>query len=782
MLVLGLSLLLLLYVADGEAHRTYPTLETDRLSAEGEIVKGSIETFLQAGLPLRQFSGFSTLTRPLLRSDPTIAAVVVADQSGAEIFASTRTGDETPEARGAMAPVEQRNTARYAVRESAGAYEVRLPLRDKFEQVGTLSILMPRTVVSSRISAYAGICIVTAGALVAMLGLGVLLLARGQARPAWLGSDPEARGTRALYIAALCIMAAAMAGLLADLYAGGLQGKARSLADSLAQRLQVPLELGLELQDFEGLDDVVREYQELNPDLSFVALTRGDTILIHTDARQVGARWQSYPGHFEYTSSVQSPGGAQLAVHTGIPYRVVAARLWHTIKNFLVLLVACAFISALLFNLMRILAGTSESQAAAEQQLGLMRPLYFLTVFTEGLIAPFLPQYFHGLALTAQADPAIVSTLFTVYFAAFVLALVPAGRYAERFGVRPLLVAGSLLTALSLLLLALVTSFWAMFVLRAIAGIGQSILYIGVQSYILEVAAGGQKTRGAAIIVFGYNGGMISGAAIGALLAANMGPHGVFAIGAGIALLVLGYVLALVPRRGGRPRGSSSGNTASFRTSLSHGLRDVEFVKTILLIGIPAKAVLTGVTIFALPLILTHQNYAQEDIGQIIMLYAAGVLLSSTYVAQLTDRLGRTTAILFFGGLCSGLGLILIGMMDWPGQAPGWPAALGPITLIAGMVVLGLAHGCIHAPIITHISNTAASQLIGKSSTASLYRLLERIGHMLGPILVSQVLLLDNQRPRAISWLGIAVIICGVLFLVRLHSGAGALRRVEQSQ
>ena len=52
-------------------------------------------------------------------------------------------------------------------------------------------------------------------------------------------------------------------------------------------------------------------------------------------------------------------------------------------------------------------------------------------------------------------------------------------------------------------------------------------------------------------------------------------------------------------------------------------IRDSEFLRSILLIGVPAKAVLTGVVLFGLPLLLSEQGFAKEDIGQITMLYAA---------------------------------------------------------------------------------------------------------------------------------------------------------------
>ena len=56
------------------------------------------------------------------------------------------------------------------------------------------------------------------------------------------------------------------------------------------------------------------------------------------------------------------------------------------------------------------------------------------------------------------------------------------------------------------------------------------MLFIGIQAYILAVASPEKKTQGAAIIVFGFQGGMISGMAIGSLLVNYLEPHGVFVV------------------------------------------------------------------------------------------------------------------------------------------------------------------------------------------------------------------------------------------------------------
>src|SRR3954462_566438 len=83
--------------------------------------------------------------------------------------------------------------------------------------------------------------------------------------------------------------------------------------------------------------------------------------------------------------------------------------------------------------------------------------------------------------------------------------------------------------------------------LRALSGIGQGMLFIGIQSYILAVASPEKKTQAAAIIVFGFQGGMISGMAIGSLLVSYLHPEGVFLLSGAIGLATALYTILLVP-------------------------------------------------------------------------------------------------------------------------------------------------------------------------------------------------------------------------------------------
>ena len=782
-LVLALSLLLLAYVGFVEAYKNYPQFEIDKVAAQCEIVQNSMETFLLAGLPLEQFPKFSTLTQPLLESDQSIAQIRVTNLQGQVAFSNAQKKGVLASTVSRFVPSKLHfKESRYQVMEDGSFYQVILPLQNKLGTVGQLEMAIPKAAIAKAINAH-----------FAFVAIAIAVFLFVHALVAFFGDRCwQSQGSRGLdisYKVIFFLIAIVVTISLTNLYTEGIQGKTKAMVNSLSQRLNAALELRSDLSDVGYLKEIIADYKKNNPDISFIALTAAETIALHNDPKRIGTTWKPQPDNDDYQIELYTPDSSSLArpvaVRFAIPKLFVYAKLWHSLKNFFVLFVASGFLTVLFSNLLRSFTGTSQTNGngrigndknyqlpitnyqALDFQLNLIEPLYFLGVFVEALNVSFLPQYFKKLATAASANPSLVSMLFTVFFAFFVLALLPSGQYAQSRGVKPLLLGGTMLSALGMLLMAFVTNFYAMFLIRAIAGFGQGMLYIGVQSYILELVTNNKKTQGAAIIVFSYNGGMIAGTAFGSLLSAYLGIPSVFAIAGFICLFALWYAQQLIPPLRTKKKAAAPQQKIGTHFGMHNWLgvvKDFQFFSSMLLIGIPTKAILTGVTIFALPLLLSRQNYAQEEIGQILMFYAAGVLISSGYISRLVDQIGKTGEILCLGTLGSGVGLILIGLMGWNQVLGSQFSYLPTLLLIIGLTTLGLSHGFIHAPIVSYVTDSQTAGVLGKSSAASLYRLLERIGHVMGPILVGQLLLLNQESAFTISWLGIATIVSGLIF------------------
>jgi MFS family permease len=768
LLVSGFSLMLLLYVGYGEARRTYQNFHLEKLAAQGRLVQSAMESYLRDGLPLKQFVGFATLARPLVDGDDAVTTMAVYDQWGRRVFVAGDTAvDLLPAADG-----ESTNHAGFELREDDNYFQVVLPLRSRFETVGWLAIDMPRSMLTQRLSEAfsAPILVMVSLSLAFALFVVVIGADRVRNRLKWL---------HLAYAATFLTMAAVVIGTLVSLYSEGAQAKSQALANSLGQRLKDIVEYNLNLGDFVGLDRLFADYRRLNADISSAGLTVNDVIVAHIKPDLVGKPWVSEGKTYEYAVDLTPPGHpTHIRVAVALPAEVVWHAVVRSVKNFAALFVASAFLAGLFLQIAATLQQARQTAAATIEQaidrlgndtaLNLVRPVFFVAVFLEHLTYSFLPQFVHKVAAASALPAGLASAPFMVYYVCFALTLIPAGHLSPRVGPRALVYGGLMLAAGGLITLALPLDYWFVTAARALAGIGQGMLFIGVQSYILAVASPERRTQAAGIIVFGFQGGMISGTAIGSLLVIYMGPEGVFSLGATIAVIIALYTITVVPPAA-RTAPVGNGLRGALR-DLGRDIREVwhsaEFLKTMFLIGIPAKAVLTGIVVFALPLLLAQKNYPQEDIGQIIMLYAVGVLFASAYASRFVDRVGRTSRVLFWGSVGSGMGLLTIGMIDW---LPVGAHQIDTELLIAGVIAVGIAHGLINAPVVTHVADLELSSRIGINSATATYRFLERIGHAAGPIVVAQLFFFGGQSTVVLAWLGAVIILLGVLFVIRVE-------------
>ncbi|MGI9387988.1 MAG: MFS transporter [Methyloligellaceae bacterium] len=787
--VLMVSLLLLIYVAYGEAKQNYEHFVGDKLSGQVRVVQNAMETTLRSGLPLRQFVGFKTLTDPIFSSDSTVESLVVYDPKGNIVFEA---GDQAvidqlvfPEnAKNKTAPasiservaINSKNNRKgkgddYELNNENGHYRISVPLRNKFETVGYLAISMAETAVNTRVRTVfepllygAPILAVCFALIIAMFGHAI---ARSKVPWAQLG-----------FVLVFMTVSAGVIATLIALYSDGAQAKARALAGSLGQRLNDIVAFNINIDEIDGLDRMFGEYVKLNPDISAARLTVDGRIVMHTDKSRVGQMWTKSEGNYEYVEDLSpASSGRVVQVAVELPGYVVLGQIARNVKNFAALFIASVFLASLFFQLggavrqpaRNELKGGSEldsdEENSSEWMLTYVKPVFFLGVLLEHLTYAFLPQFVEAAVHEAGVSASYASAPFVGFYLLFALTLIPAGRCAQHLGPKPLMYCGLLLAGSGLAMLSVYPDIWMIFAARCLSGIGQGMLFIGVQSYLLAAAPPGKKTQAAGIIVFGFQGGMISGMAVGSLLVGYMGTNGVFMLSAAIGLVASLYAMIAVPKLSGHSiLETSAAPNVDLLSSLGKAFRSHHFVSTMVTIGVPAKAVLTGVVTFALPLLLAKGGYPQEDIGQIIMIYAISVVASNQFMSAHVDSVGDARSVLFQGALLSGVGLGLIaltGTFDTSTAAP----FMATIILVTGVMLVGIAHGFINAPVITYIADSKLAEEIGTSTATATYRFLERIGHVAGPVVIGQLLIWTQFDWSAVGIVGAATVICALMFV-----------------
>lgn len=523
--------------------------------------------------------------------------------------------------------------------------------------------------------------------------------------------------------------------------------------------------------DLRRLNRLLAGYQALDSRMDRVDLS----FALATQANGSSRFW-------EQAQRIPLEGGETLAILRHWPPIEATPAVVRGAKNLVVLILAVALLCT-------VMAGTQAGfklpmaalrRPAAKDDWGAfaleaIRPIYFLAVLAENLCAPFLPRVLHDAVAQAQLPPEMASALFMAYFFAFTGVLLPAGWLVGRFGENGLIRGGAFLLATGLFLPSLSLDATSLMAARLLAGAGQGILLIGVQSLILSNTNAKGRTAGTSIIVFGFNGGMVGGNAFGSLLVERIGPQAVFAVAGTVALTVTLIALVILAKRAAPAPATATGEPAPKRTGRGldlGGLRcllNPGFLLTTVCIGIPTKAVLTGVVLFALPLILSHRGFNLEEVGQIAMFYAAGVLAATTIVSKLSNRQKRsggsrltTGTILTTGALLSAVGMASVMVVDMP-----LFAGSQTVILIGCILLLGMAHGCINAPVVTHVADLPIAHQLGPVRVATSYRLVERIGHIGGPLVVERVLAVSGHESQALAWIALVVAAAALVFVVQ---------------
>jgi len=763
-IVTGLSLLLLLYVGFGQGKRTYQRFQIEKLTAQGRVLQNSIETYLRSGLPLKQYAGFTILADPIVALKE-IDAIAVYDLAGRQLFIAV---DKSNPALPAPSAAIHRVKQDVQFDQASNYYQVILPLRSRFETVGSLVVMSPTTFVADRVYAMVPPLLWLALGLTLVFSTAVWAAAPRLARSRipWLPIG---------YAVTFLTMAGFVVASLIGLYSDGVQGKAQASAFTLAQRLKEVVDLNLDFLDLDGIDKGFAGFGRANPEIRRTALIIDGRIQVASNVKDLGSPWVADPRNFEYIvdlSKLERPNQFSLAVE--VPKDFVYEQVRTSVRNFAALFIASGFLAGLFLQVassMQRLRSPGKDTAraqvtflASESSLVFVKPIFFLAVFLEHLTYSFLPKFMQEAATATGMSVGFASAPFVAYYLCFALSLIPAGHCSDRYGPKPLIWGGLVLSSASVLALAVPLDIFCLAILRAASGIGQGMLFIGIQTYILAVSSPEKKTQGASIIVFGYQGGMISGMAIGSLLVTYLGPQGVFMISAAIGFVTALYSMLLVAMKPASVRVERGFNVGIRRVASDLGkvISSGEFLKTMFCIGVPAKAILTGTITFALPLLLDQQGYGLEEIGQIIMLYGIGVVASSTYISRLVDRTGRTETILFAGAMLSGAGLVLIGLTEPNLVGPG---PFGTVLVITGVMLVGVGHGFINAPVVTHVAHSELSAKIGVNPVTTAYRFLERLGHVAGPFVVAQLFMFWGERPQVIAGIGIMTAVFALFFI-----------------
>ncbi|APO68326.1 tetracycline resistance protein TetA [Rhizobium gallicum] len=172
--------------------------------------------------------------------------------------------------------------------------------------------------------------------------------------------------------------------------------------------------------------------------------------------------------------------------------------------------------------------------------------ILFLDVIGIAIIMPVLPAYLEELTGGTISDAALDGGWLLVVYAGMLFLFSPLlGNLSDRFGRRPILLLSVLTFAIDNLICAVATSFWMLFIGRALAGFSGGS-YATCSAYIADISNDGNRAKNFGLIGIAFGVGFTIGPVIGGLLG-EFGPRVPFFGAAALSFLNFAAAYFLLP-------------------------------------------------------------------------------------------------------------------------------------------------------------------------------------------------------------------------------------------
>ena len=731
-LLLTLAVALLLFLNHAKFATALEQREQLRQTLVSEDLSEALESHLALGLVLENTSALRTLLERRLAQDARLHAVAVLDMQGHPLIVS---GNGRPALwQAALRRTEGRSS-------EDGEAAIATTLQNGFG-LDTGWLVLDYDLSETRqqtAQAFARLWPQALLALVCVVALLALLLPHIAKHPA---TNQPTRSTRRISVLVIMLL------LVQSLVAWSAYGAfsevssedAPLLAATLARTLVLPLERGLEhgmpLAQLRGVTEWLQPALVSSPE--FVALAIEDKqgrVLFKVQAKDsTDSADRAAPINYLFPLKLHESIVGTLVV--GMDPRWLIDRTRQRALEFATLLIIGVLLG---WELLHGLNARTEPDAEKAMLTRLRLPLVlffigselpraFLPMWSRDLAKQVLPQAWEGTLAARLLAPAFdmlpQAVRMTLPISLFLLAgalMSPfAGRYSARHGPKRLFALGLGLAACGHALAWLSESLLSLSLARVFAGMSFGCVNVAAFSHVGN--AGGARGRGMSLYLSAYVTAAICGAGLGSLLHERAGTPAVFGFGL-LCILLCALTLHGLPQL----HTPTSTSTALRAGLLLRLLRQRPFIRLLVLMGLPMQIVQQGLLFYWVPLALTAQGESTSFIGLMMMGYSGLVLLLNAPAAHWADHSGRHTLVVTLGLALTTLAAALSGIF------------YTPVMIGLSMALIGVAWAAIFPAQSVLVLNLGALQPVGvaPSEAIGMYRMIERIGSMLTPLLVA---------------------------------------------
>ena len=353
----------------------------------------------------------------------------------------------------------------------------------------------------------------------------------------------------------------------------------------------------------------------------------------------------------------------------------------------------------------------------------------FIFFFATDLSRPFWPIFVGGFPPPATGlDPSFLQALPMAMWALTMMIVTPFGpRLIRLLGVRKCLLGGMIPAAVGTLMCAFATGYIELVWWRCVTAAGFGLVSVTGILFVTLAAETGRGARSAAVFIGAQTAAGICGTALGGILADRLGYSGTLYVSAAVIALNCLLVAQVVSQISFPQKTGSEGALQGGIAGYLKVLKRWNFITFIPLAALPPRIVLTGFMLFMTPVVLNKLDYSDAAVGRFMMCYFISNLLFTPLVARALDRFNCHRSFLFVGTLLLGGAVLLFSYS----------------TLLASLVIsmilagLGMALTTTSLVAIIPVQFPRECAAEGLGTVTSLLRVVERVGSILGPLVVA---------------------------------------------
>ncbi len=416
------------------------------------------------------------------------------------------------------------------------------------------------------------------------------------------------------------------------------------------------------------------------------------------------------------------------------------------------------------------LPGPEGSRTLRAPAVSYIRVPLFLFFLSEAILRPVLPQFLGQFAPLGSNSEFHIGLIMSAFMGASIASVLIGSILAENKSPRQVFLWGAIFTCAGLIGHLYSNNFTMILLMRALTGFGYGLVYAAAQVHIAQHASRQRRSSGFSLFLSVIVAAEISGPAMGGVLADQLGVVSVLVVAtfsAGISALTCLLLLSRQPPHmtdADRSPTDTSG-TDVLRISgwfprqwfiLRKIVGNPRFIVIIVCFAIPAKALLTGGLFLLMPLAV---NSSAAESARVLMGYGIPILLLTPLLAPLADRWSGFGSWVAAGGVIASVGFILPhSMSDITGD--------GLAILLATTLLLGLGQSLSIPTQISFLMQVSDRQIIkfGAGTVLGIFRFLERLGSLLGPLVAGSLLLIFTPK-IAMMWMGLGAVLlatCGL--------------------